>query len=386
MRIVLNTRRDDTGTRVCIDGLGERLREHGVEATVGDWDHYDGYDVAIFMGYDDDAARARAQNASIRVVLADPKQSRPEWIRAAREADLLLVSSVEQRDAFYRLNRNVFVYYMFPRMHAVERRHEQKDTLVIGYHGNRVHLEAMAHSVRPALEELGRSRPVELWALYNVEARGRAVLGVPDEQLVRVRHIHWTPEREAGTQVSPRFYDTLAQADIGIVPSELPVRARRDALEATAFPEPEFAYEPFDFLVRYKASTNPGRLYPFAQLGIPVVADFVPSAAQFVVDGESGVLASSPQGWLAAFETLAASAELRERLASGLRNRLDAAYDAQVPALLSFLEQPRERARPVFAGNGSAEDDLARLDVYARPRGPGGLRARLAGLRRRAGL
>src|SRR5207247_2612077 len=140
--------RDDPGTRVCIDGLGERLRGHGVDATVGDWDHYSRYDIAIFMGYDDDAVRARAQNPDIRVMLADPKQSRPEWIRAAREADALLVSSVEQRDAFLRLNGNVFVYHMFPPMRAVERTHENREPLVIGYHGNRVHLEAMVDSVK----------------------------------------------------------------------------------------------------------------------------------------------------------------------------------------------------------------------------------------------
>src|SRR5262245_39916770 len=338
------------------------------------------------MGYDDDAERARAGNPAIRVVLADPKQSKREWVRAAREADGLLVSSVEQRDAFYRLNRNIFVYFMFPPMRAAVRRHEQTEPLVIGYHGNRVHLESIAHSVRPALEELGRRRPVELWALYNIEARGRAVRGVPDERFVRVRHIQWTPDREPGTQVSPRFYDTLARADIGIVPSELPVRGRRDALAATAYPEPEPAYEPFDFLVRYKASTNAGRLYPFAQLGIPVVADFVPSAAQFVLDGESGLLASSPHGWLAALETLADSAGLRERLAAGLRERLTAAYDAQVPALLEFLDGPSHGGPASFAGDASAEEDLARLAGYATPRGPRGLRPRLAAARKRLGL
>lgn len=386
MRFVLNTRRDDAATRICIDGLGERLRGHGVDAAVGDWDDYSRYDVAIFMGYDDDAKRARSQNPAIRVVLADPKQSRAEWIDAAREADALLVSSIEQRDAFLRLNANVFVYFMFPPMRAVERKHENREPFVIAYHGNRAHLEAMVDTVKPALEELGRRRAVELWALYNVEAVGKAVLGVPDKRYVRVRHIQWTADREPGTQVSPRFYDTLAQADIGVVPNQLPIRGRDDALLATAYPEGEFAYEPFDHLTRYKASTNPGRLYPFAQLGIPVISDFVPSAAQFIVDGESGFLASSPNGWFTALETLAASPELRDRMAAGLRRRTDAAYEAQIPALLSFLNVHEPRRPPSLGARASAENELGLLANYHRPAGPRGLRISLVRLRTRLRL
>src|SRR5437762_993649 len=83
---------------------------------------------------------------------------------------------------------------------------------------------------RPALEELGRRRPVELRAIYNVAALGKARLGIPDERLLTVRHVQWSPD------LAP-----LADVDVGIVPAELPVRDRGAALEATAYPEPELA-------------------------------------------------------------------------------------------------------------------------------------------------
>ena len=114
VRIVLNTRSESAGAQASIVALAHRLREAGVDATLNDWERYDRYDVAIFLGYDHAMGEARAASPGIRVGLSDPKQSRQEWIEAAREADFLLVSSVEQREAFLRLNRNVHVLFMFP--------------------------------------------------------------------------------------------------------------------------------------------------------------------------------------------------------------------------------------------------------------------------------
>ena len=373
MRIVLNTRSDDAGSRVCILTLGARLNEHGVDAAVNDWGRYDQYDVAVFMGYDHELEAARRENPGIKVVLADPKLSRPEWIAAARSADLLLVSSLEQRDVFVGLNRNVLVHHMFPAMPARERRHAEGKRVVIAYHGNRVHLESMASGARSAIEELARRRAVEFRAVYDLRGLGRARLGLPAGEL-DVREIQW--------ETDP--WDALADADIGIVPTELPLDRRLDALELTALPEPVLNYEPFDHLVRFKASANPGRLFPFARLGIPVVVDFVPSLSQFVDDGVSGFVASSPAGWLYALERLADSAELRASMAAALRKRLDAVYEQQVPSLLQALELARPPS-PVGLVGRHAENELARLSRYPRFRPP--LRRRLAwrvrrGLRR----
>jgi hypothetical protein len=370
VRIVLNTHGDDAGSRVCILGLYDRLRDAGVNAVLNDWDNYGRYDVAVFMAYDHDLDRARQANGGIRVALADPKQAGEEHLRAARAADFLMVSSVEQRDVFCRHNRNILVYYMFPPMPPVERIHQASNPIVIGYHGNRVHLEAMRDTVKPALEELGRRRATEFWALYNVEAHGRARLGMPDQSIVKVRHVQWTAERAEGSQVSRTFYDELARVDIGIVPNQLPIRDRLSVLEHAKYDEPELAYEPFDHLVRFKASCNPGRLYPFAQLGVPVVADFAPSASQFIRDGESGFIVSSSSGWFEALEALAGSAALRTSMATHLRKSLARAYEAQVPAFLDFCRRPLVEGPPMTGGT-TAEEEFARYGRYCRPAGLG---------------
>ena len=373
MRVVLNTRSDDAGTAAAIHALGARLRGHGVEAVVNDWSGYAGYDVAVFMAYDHELERARAEQPGIRVALADPKLGSADLVRDAARADVLIVSSVEQRDAFLRVNRNAVVWSMFPLVDAEEREHRAKEPVVIGYHGNRVHLEAMARGLKQALEELGRRRAVELHAIYDLERLGRARIGVPDGRAIFVRHVQWTP----------RYADALREVDIGIVPNELPVRDRLDVLERAAYPDGELAYEPFDHLLRFKVSTNAGRVYPFARLGIPVVADFAPSAAQLVEDGVSGFLASSAAGWYEALEALVDSPELRARLAGELRRRADERGRRDLEELVARLRAPLLPSLVPTPDWDAVEPALERLGRYPRPAGGPLVRRALARLRRR---
>lgn len=314
MKIVLNTRSERMGARVCIYDLYNRLRCLGVDTQLNDWDHYDRYDVAVFMGYDEEVDKAKAQNPDILVAIADPKESTPEYVRATKKADFLMVSSVEQRDALYKYNRNILIYYMFPEMEQAEKKHINHSPIVIGYHGNRDHLECMANGVQLALNELAKRRKIEFWAMYNVDRLGRAHIGMPDDSLMRIRHIQWSEEN---------YFNELGKVDIGIVPNEIPIKDKKKVLDISAYPIKEFRYEPYDHITRYKASSNPGRIYVFSKLGIPVVSDFFPSAAQFILDGHSGFLASSPQSWFEALNQLADSEQLRQVYAANLQTVCD---------------------------------------------------------------
>jgi hypothetical protein len=381
MRIVLSTRSRTAGADAGITGLARRLVDAGVDATLDPRPDFAAYDVALFLGYDHELERAKAENPAIRIGLIDPKQSRPEWVAAARAADFLLVCSVEQREAFLRLNRNVHVHYLFPVMPARPRtHHDSEGPLVLGYHGNRVHLEAFAGGLRDAIETLGREQPVELVLVYDVAGRGAvSAAAMPDPGLVAIRHVQYGSEHARGATVPATLYEELGRADIGLVPNLLPVPDRRRALRVTAGSEPWLAYEPFDHLARFKASSNPNRLYPFAQLGIPVVADLTPSFCQFVQDGVSGLLAGSARGWYEALARLAAKPALREELATELRRRLTAAYDRQVDALLAFLDAPALGPPATLRAEATVEQDLADLAAYAAPSSRAGrerLRAR----------
>jgi hypothetical protein len=374
MRIVLATHRDDPGTRACITGLHRRLRAAGIDATLNDWSHYERYDVAVFMAYDQDMHEARRVNPRIRVALCDPKQTDDHQLAAAHAADFLVVTGVEQREVFYRYNRNVLAFFMAPPMPAVERTHTDTSPVIVGYHGNRVHLECMVASVTPALNELGRRRPVEFWAIYNVAGLGEARIGVPDPSIVKVRHIQWSSETVSDSDVSRVFYDEFRHVDIGIVPNAQPVRDRLDALEATAYDEPEFMYEPFDYLVRFKASCNAARVYPFARLGIPVIGDFVPSANQVIRDGDTGFVAASPNGWFEALDALASSPDLRNRMADRMRTAMDTEYERHLRQFLDYCTKPLNPGMPVFPGLPDVREELARLDRFGKPKGASDLK------------
>lgn len=346
------------GTQVCIYDLHTRLNDAGYQATLNDWSNYDQYDIAVFMGFDHDMVTARKQNPHLRIALADPKLSKPEWIQAAQQADFLMVSSVEQRDVFWRLNRNILVYYMLPaKIKAIPKTHITKEPLIIGYHGNRVHLECMFEGLQLALSKWAEQRKIEFWAMYNL-GLGQASIGIPNTKALKVRHIPWSWEN---------YEQELAHTDIGVVPNLMPVRNRLHMLEQSAFSESEFMYQPFDHLIRFKASCNPGRIYPFAQYGIPVVSDFTPSSSQFISDGESGFLVSSPNGWFEALDLLAESPELRNTMAHNLRATTTKIYETQTEQFLDFCKKPIKSHPIQFAQIPTAQDELARLSHYRKP-------------------
>lgn len=341
MRVALNNRIDDMVARVCIHDLAAELRDAGVQATVNDWSNYEAYDAVVLRGADkatvEDIAKARAQNRNIRVFVADPKQSSAEYIRAAQLADVLMVSSLEQQEAFFRLNRNILIHYMFPRLDlaGASRAASAADRTVIGYHGNRVHIEAMTDGAQQALSALGKVHPLALHLIYNMTSTGAAKHGLPDPDLVPTRHIQWSWDC-----YSKNFVDF----DIGIVPNLLPVGDKQRALGEARVPHLDVNYEPFDFLLRFKASSNPGRIYPFVMANVPVVAEFSPSASAFLRHGESGFLVMSSAGWYEAVDTLVRDPKLRTSFANSAR--------------APFEKELRERAAKFIA---AADGSLKRL-------------------------
>ena len=131
----------------------------------------------------------------------------------------------------------------------------------------------------------------------------------------------------------------MSEVDIGIVPNIIPIRDVEKTNRKIMYHPNIYHEHDKDFLLRFKATTNAGRLFVFAQYGIPVIADMVPSALQVIHDGENGFIASSVGGWYRALKKLADSPGLRKTCSSKMKADFQNTWSIDVlnEKLVSFL-------------------------------------------------
>ena len=125
-----------------------------------------------------------------------------------------------------------------------------------------------------------------------------------------VEHVPWSLARQDAA---------VAELDIGIMPLD----------ENSPFTRGKCSYK----LLQYMAA------------GVPCVASPVGMNAEVVESGENGFLASTPAEWSEAFERLASSTELRERLGRAGRRRIEAShtYPATADRWATFLRELNDR-------------------------------------------
>jgi glycosyltransferase involved in cell wall biosynthesis len=345
MRILFTTDRVNDCSTVLNRPNLERLNEiEGVRIDFFRRD-YRNYDVILFMGYDPDIAGVRAVNPHARVGIVDP---RGPQCPSFGGADFLLVNGIETRDWFADHFANIFIYYIYPDLQLTPRRHVQNTPLIVGYHGNKVHLQTMYPYTIAALEALGDEYRIELWAIYNVAELGPCEFPLADPRKVKVREIQWS-------EAALKQY--VPQMDIGLVPNLIPIADGERARRSLPVCPRLFNEQESDCLFRFKCTTNAGRVFVFAQCGVPVVADMVPSALDSIRDGESGFLAASAGGWYLALKSLAESAERRTQFGARLWDdfRKRAGVEGMNRRLVQFLRGlPRESAVPVSLRNAHA--------------------------------
>jgi len=329
-KVLINTNYRSAGSKVCVDDLSIKFRNAGFEIKRNDWNNYQEYDLVLFMSPDSEAVRAKKINPDIRVGIMDPKinMRRKEEVKTA---DFLIVSSIEQKDIFLKYNKNIFIYYMFPEIKEIFKEHTNKDKTIIAYHGNKLHLSGML-DVAWALDELSNKYNIELWIIYNIEKLGKWKNNL--FKRCPLRHIQWSEEN---------YYKYLSQSDIGIMPNKKPINLKL-GLQTTKllkrFLGYKIYYNKYDYLMRFKYSSNPGRIYVFSQLYIPVVADFTPSCCQVIQDGKSGLLVYSKEGWYQAIEQLILEPDLRQKMSINLKEYIDNNCSPEInfQKLLKFIE------------------------------------------------
>ncbi|HEB78989.1 MAG TPA: hypothetical protein ENI79_00750 [Rhodospirillales bacterium] len=319
MRILFTSdQRSAPSTAINLPNFRRLSEIEGVAFTAFERD-YENYDVILFMGYDPDVAGVRSANPGALAGIIDPR-ARDETQVAM--ADFVIVNGLEMQDWCAAHNPNIFTYPIYPFFHWEPIRHTAKETLTIGYHGNKIHLQTMFPHVIAALKKLSETHKIELRAIYNIAQLGAFDPSLFDDAGVTLTSVQW----------SETVYEKhLPDMDIGIAPNLIPVPPSKEGMAPLSPYSRWYDEHPSDCLLRCKKNSNAGRVFVFAQYGIPVVADFTPSMGQVIRDGRNGFLAESAEGWHRALKRLADSRQLRQRM--GERLCADCRQDYSIEAL-----------------------------------------------------
>jgi glycosyltransferase involved in cell wall biosynthesis len=274
--------------------------------------NYNNYNVVLFMGYDPDTKKAKQNNPSIKVGIIDP---RPSFDIDFTDVDFILANGIEMRDYYSKFSKNIFNYYIYPKVKPLNiKRDDQK--IVVGYHGNKIHLMASKERVMPAIELLSRNYKVELWLMYDIKTLGKWEYNSLSKNLL-IKHIQWDEDG---------YQKYMSQADIGVVPSLTPMKS--SSLLRKIFKNffNKFNKNSSDYIFRFKVTSNVGRGLVFAQLKVPVIMDMTPSALQFVSDSNSGFLCHSTESWFNSLSKLAENKRLRFDMAENLYKEFNLNY------------------------------------------------------------
>lgn len=264
-------------------------------------------DVILFMGYDPDIRAARAASPNALVGIIDP---RPGTLVKAAGADFLMVNGPEMAA----MSQGTGIRTLFYPIYKFEPRRQQppnEDRIIICYHGNAMHAAAMHPQITTALDavwedaaDIGLS--VAIRYIYNIAAHGKISSRFLPSRMP-VEHVQWH---------DAVYARELAASHIGIVPNLVPMRWPALCERISRIPSKSATWA--DCLVRYKPTSNPGRIISFAMHGIPVVADLYPSSAKTIEPGVSGFLAMDTRSWHLALLALVTDIGLRTELGDAL--------------------------------------------------------------------
>lgn len=279
-------------------------------------------DVVLMMGYDHDIPAVRRVNPKAIVGVIDPRPPKKEQPVGA---DFVLANGIEMQDYYYRFTSNVFNYYIYPDFEA-EKQSRNDNKIILAYHGNKIHIEEAHPRITEAIEKLGESYDIELIVIYNSElgklswkAKNYAVSFVPWSENV--------------------YAETLSKSDIGIIPGLMPIKNAAKVKKRAASFRRKFNEHETDYLLRFKSTSNPGRIFPFMRLGIPVVADMFPSALQIIDDAEDSFVACSSESWCSKLKLLIGSKDLRNGMGKIFQNKFYDKYNIDIMNrnLIDFL-------------------------------------------------
>lgn len=289
---------------------------------------YTQFDVALFMGFDQASSLAKTINPSIITGVIEPRAYQKNTFEYV---DFIVANSLESKDFFSKYNKDIILYYSYPEVPAKLDCPIEKNRLILGYHGNPTHLDAMFPRITQAIATMHKEFPIEFWVMYNIKKEGKWQRSVRQNLVFPIIHIQYSDENYA------RY---MAHADIGIIPQFIPVRENRVLRRLVGSLSGSYGERSDNYLLRFKETTNIGRHLVFAQYKIPIVSDMSPSACSFIEDEFNSYVAYSSSGWYRALKKLAKNPELRKTMGQRLyeKYRQTAAIKLLNQRLIAYIK------------------------------------------------
>ena len=276
-------------------------------------DHCDA-DALLLFGSGFDVKKIRERNAGVVLGHLEPRAAQ---YNDSKLYDFLVLNSIESADYFAERDQPTFIYPTFPIMLGnAERKKSDNKKLIIGYHGNKIHLQAMFPRITDAMTRLRREFEFDFYAMYNIDK-----LGKWDEKGLRgvnVKHIQFEYSS---------YLRYMAQVDIGIIPQLIPVRRSKMLRWFMGTVMSKYNERHDNFFLRFKETTNNGRAFVFAQYGIPIVADLTPSSCALLGENEYGYVAYTSNQWFNMLKKLSYDRGAREHMGILLNNRFNKLAD-----------------------------------------------------------
>jgi len=289
---------------------------------------YSKYDVILFMDIVNDSSNAKFINKKVICGVVDPRE-KPR--QAFKDIDFLIANGVESQTFFGMNKMKSFIYPVYPvvpsRVDAVRKNNSR---LILGYHGNKIHLEGMLPKVTNALKILNKEFPLELNAMYDIKRLGESNIIAFNKLGFPVNHIQYS---------LANYAKYISISDIGLVPQLQNTKLEKIInwlYKATG-------RDKYNYFSSYKTTTNLGRHFIFNQYKIPVVTDVTPSSVNFIKNGDNGFFCYGEESWFNALEALAKNKQIRKKIGNnGFESwRLRYSHDNLNTQLLDFLKSLR---------------------------------------------
>ena len=297
--------------RIWVKGLNDLGQRLGFPVSIGKTLNAE---IVIFpKGLDQKANLFKTRNPKRLVGTINPEPQ-------PTSLDFAICGSIEERDSLLRFFPRVFIFPLIETMYKERKKHSKKSPLLIGYHGNSIHLNSLQPTIASALLEFSKIEPIKLIVITDQKIDMQWINRLPEE--IDTSIFLW--ERDS-------IESNLLSIDIGIVPS---------CYTGITASKPDWASKTnlnwsHDYVLRFKNKTNAGRAFVFHQLGIPVIADFAPSHFHIMGDPKCGVLAHSLHGWLDGLYRFQDPDE-RAIVAKNALNRFNELYNAETHARTLF--------------------------------------------------